>query len=1673
MGASAHPICANSSGKLEDHARLYNLAQTRLGLHHLTVRDRKTFFKNVSWGLEHLGEIRLHATSWAREFEELAASSEDELFQFEKAQPRAELHPLVNVIIGQPAPSRNIHQRKTCMSIGALAVVDFVFNNARPHANFANQLRQLYRSNSVHWTELLQLQRIDRQTLLEWFPKNDSATIVEFKTRLLGMQDIAIPALSSFFDRADTLAVRAGIASVEVWPLNDGRMPNQANSQAVRVDPLSDTTPRLDLFEVQKQRDCQADIVDGYRLPFKWERLHSNELKFVLNKLNAELTGTGVAGVAEARHLQMHAAARYLSLFCGVSLKKCLRLPLGRQGSMKLDIAHGVLRRDLLLVAPRMDIQDRVRINGRWWRTRLPLEVVSVLQQVVARHPGAQSLGDLVKAEGLTYDMCQSFLNKDWPSSHKPEDSRFAMSLRPCLLDLGIHPALVSRITGDTMTTPASDHYYVSFSEHDVHQAVSTFCDFAELTTPNPPTRNRTIGSPKVISIERFKEINQTLNQQVLKRRVSVTPRSSLRDILEFHNFYSCAVALQILWSVGGRCDRIGSLTFERLFASSTYLSVSDRRVDRYSRQRIVPATECISATRAHYLEHLRSLTASLRGTGQKCLNHVAATTSGSRPHESAFLIFTETSEGWQTRGLKRQDLSSLALSLGVPELNIPRHFWFAQLCTLSVSQVGIEALLGHHINGAEAFGYASGISVREVSNYMRPILETVQKMAGFAPLVGRGRQSTRYLDLPDMAVRRSLRHLPSLLLKRKLAIQDFMIPEAGIYEQDPPSDCKTLVAHSQLCRLHKRYLSTDISLTLPLGGLLYALIAFDLVLTPSELKALLAAAVTGGTWAVGRMAVIEGVQDDGRPVVQRIASVHTILAAHQARKTPRTPALLLAGATEEMHRLLKTLNPDWTGRSPQESVDLLTSIASHWAAVEVPAGAMFGVLHKASFVPANDLSRLFYGRPCLPQMWDSAVRHAPSTRQKKGFERTLDIVKKWGNKDIPLGEDHARSKGCVLALEARRNERDVDEIEQALIDLLCADLSPRAPYRRLRATTLPEYARGYEVYFSFAQTEGTFDLDPETWHEVYSKMGGAKDFRESGPVRWQMLHICAFLQQQGSWTPPAFLSELGIKRTTLARLPVYTSFREIAASRVLIEQSSIHQGGTYRDAGPRLLLQREVPVRVSEPRYCRPDDFDQRTGMFHVTSTGHDHLKSSYSRGSVKLSPSLTAELALLRQRKSAINVGFDTLLFADAHLDAPYAAFDATSESIRNAITGITGCKRFRQHDLRCAAITDTCFDFEIELNRRGGGLQLARASSTADNITRKHWRFALGSRMGRHASPLTTLRHYNVAGMMDLAHHLTLAHADLKISSRYLSALTGVNVQAVYAASHRARTAKSQTGSDAPPFTPPLHDRLREFTNKVIDCLPTPPLDLDPHAHVGPSSCTSSKAHAGRLVEACLYCIAGIPAEAASDAVEVPTEMVSELMSRLQQHASDLRVRTVRKDQVPIFSSKLGGHHLQVPRALSIYATWLVANHVALQDAGISLLSCFSKCGSRLEIKSELQMASLTTIWEGLIGSGFELEFRLGENRLISDFPALQKRLSDLHITLAPVHAKQNVFGLMSFLFPERKAEKKVPSMDKIQATSKTHVFRRSPRAYGRAGCLAVGGLLVGLSLHSSKN
>jgi len=1642
----------------------------RLALSAMTPHDQTKFFQVFARGLRLQAEHEPNALSWSRYISGCVDKDITGICKHELS--KAQYGSLSQTLLDQPASFISPRHQEECLAFAAKVTLAICLDlvQAEPQTT-CHLLKQLFKSPTSHWAMVRgpQLQT-EHDTSLN--RKGMKQVIQDFTNLTEQLKKVSIPPASHFLDKVPSELNPINLETPEVPNPVESASPKNPKAPK-RPDEIE---PDFLLFEAQILRSLHSDVSDGHRLPNNWNRLSNNELHPIVQKLRDQLRQSSENHCA----VRVHAAARFISLFAGLSLKTCLTLPLARstqnnrRGTMHLDLKCGVLRRNVLCIAERKKRNGKPRMNGRWWRVQIPPEIVGVLMHILEIHPNAQTLGDLVQAAGLDHESCQHLLNDGFPSSHKPEDARFSNSFRTCLLELGVHPALVARTSGDNSTTPPADHFYLSFSTHQIHGVMTLFCKWAGLVPPSKPTTDRLIGSPKLLNLEEFRGMVAHLNQVVLSERNKVTARSDIETVVNFHNLYTKAFALQLILAHGGRGNLIGRMTFERIFASCEYIALSDRRVDRYSRQRICPLTPLMFQCNGHYIEHISAFSLRLKAHAAVESADLADLARGQQRHKIPFSIFTKVDNGWGRRDLKRNDLLQLLQLLGRTigksfdweDLNVSRHFWHTELVNRNIAQPAIEAFLGHHTNGVEVFGYGSGVSIRDTCEYLRPTLHNIQSDLGLKPLIGLGRTADRYLKLPELSAPRNLRPLPSKLLLQKLQQQDLLIPEMTIREQDPPTTSKTLVTHASVGRLKSQYLQSDLAATHSVGAVMFCLMVFDLVLSEPEQHALFGAAINDGLWAVGDMCIVEA-EHVSRPIAQRILQEPTQAAIAKAREKHvfgASAGLDMGTVANDLHLLLASLSPTWPCKTAEASLKLLPIMVSHWAAIEIAPGTLFGVFHKAPFIPVKDLARLYYKQPRAHSEKAAETENSKHRSPKPNFRDTDTILQTWANKDAPLGESPSRAVGCTKALNHYLQRGDLNLAERLHAELLIADLSSTPPYRTLDTSTLPTYSNKYQRFFAILQVEDTCDLEPEHFLQAYRDMGGHDDMSASALPRWAMLHICAFLSLRGHWVPAALTANPATKTPRPPRIPVYTSMQEVEAAGLDLVEYFKNYGGTYAFARPRLELERHAPLRAAELRYSRPHDFDLDNDLLHITTSGHDHLKNTYSRGTIPITRDISRGMLGLKKTKRDIDIGTDTLMFADAHLGASYGSFNEVTSAIRKFVILQTNCPEFRRHDFRSSAITDTCFDVQSEISRLGpidrfGENCLHRS---VDQINERFTRFARAARFGRHASIATTLRFYNCSGPLDLHQQLEYSTRNLPVSGVYAAALLGMSAQNLYVRKDRRNDRRSEY-----PLSPAVDnkvmvaEKLRAYRNE----LSTPAL-------LGPTNCTSSqtslaipRTSAVLIVQACLLAAAGMSIESAAAALNLPVEPAQNAFLDAQKVMA-LHVTSVEsRDSTPTLSSLLtpGSTPPPLGAAIKSLSRWLskTAESKPHWSLPLRLALKLSGSASTLRIADEKHLTELLPMFKGVATHGFRVFLRPTNGVIISASPNLAQTLKVAGIEVHSGRGKSNGYG--SVQFSMRPAINREVS-GSGEANTLATPDEISPRSLGMAGRVVVLGLVI---------
>ncbi len=1300
---------------------------------------------------------------------------------------------------------------------------------------------------------------------------------------------------------------------------------------------------RLDLFSFQILQQEVEPVLNGYRLNLDWNCLSRSELNLAVLPLIATLQK--IDRLNEDFSKRLHAACRLLTLFTGISLKTTAGLPIHRVGSMHIDLNLGIIRRDSSTVTPRLDRSNAGRWCGRWWRTPIPPEIIIVLKDALTRFPSARTIGDLMISAGLTPTITHELLNQNWATSHCPEDLRFARSLRACLLYLKVHPSVVARVTGDVTVTPISQVYYLTLSQELVHQAVDKFCDFIGLKKTVHPKTYRLIGSPRKLSIEDFKEINRRQGQSNRHLRNNITARSSLKDFIEFHNSYVKNVALQLLWGVGARLQRFETLTVARMLSEPELIAITDKENDSYSSLRLCCLSKIQQQTRLHLVEHYLAMSEILKKRGFKESAEQLENVAMGRCSEQLLFLQIEIAikNEFNLRGLEVADLESTSNSLGVNYLNSPRHFLLTQFVNRNVAAIAIDAQIGHHIVGAEPFGYGSGMSVSDFQKYLAPILDRLHIEIQMEPLVGLGRTNPVRLKLPKISVLKNLKILENSLLEQRIAVQDFMPPDRIQGAAHAPFSKETLVAVSHMKRLRFLYQTSAWLKDNAIGSLAFCLITFDCVVTEMDLFSLIESSLGSGVSQINNVVGIEVFEND-RPVLQRLVSRGT--AAAVAKFRLNHTSITRIEVCEMLHSLLLMLDKSWPAQNSVESLNLLLSMASHCIAIEVSPINQIALFHKAPFIPMRDIKRILDNK-IVERKFINLSTPSKSVKTNSGFKTLIKIVEQIADKDKKIGEDKARKLLLKKALEHHKLEV-LDEAEELFCDWLISECDDKTrPYKKIGLGVLYAYAVLAKRFFNLVRASGTIHFDADDWLHVSAVLGGGNEFQASNKKRWVVLHLAHWLAEIGVNVPPGLVKSRAIKSRSLPHNSVYLTASEV--DRIAHNFSEVYElpDGVLSLSAVYLKIARKMPFRPVELRFLRWIDFDSNCRLMHVASSGHDHFKTFKSHGSLSIAQRDEFISSYLNLNKESIGSNLD-LIFSSAGSEKDFEKFDKTLQLLQDAIRTVTCRQDARNYDLRANGVTDLIFNPESGLRRLAGLDEVKIEVHDSHWISTRHQRAAQASREARHTNVLTTLRYYNLSSLIEVREQMDAATAGISISASHLGDIAVKSPASIYC--KRYRRAKSTLDN----IKISQRDELFSSSHLAISSLPTTILsDVAGREEVN-GSLIRLKYDRCSLIHATLLVCSRLPIETCAQLCDVSFKQISSVLASLNNSSESVAEANGKLDLHVTKKVHLSGHPLAIlVSRLSKLTNESASNIARLVNAHSSLVKRNKSCIHMLDI------------------------------------------------------------------------------------------------------------------------
>lgn len=547
---------------------------------------------------------------------------------------------------------------------------------------------------------------------------------------------------------------------------------------------------------------------------------------------------------------------------------------------------------------------------------------------------------------------------------------------------------------------------------------------------------------------------------------------------------------------------------------------------------------------------------------------------------------------------------------------------------------------------------------------------------------------------------------------------------------------------------------------------------------------------------------------------------------------------------------------------------------------------------------------------------------------------------------------------------------------------------------------------------------------------------------------------VSAFFKSQGIHLPFGFVAGNGKKIPLPPRIPVYVSRMEFAAISDALADAAAAQGLGAVSAAAHVKVKRPALLRRGELRYLATADLDSKAGLIHITSTGHAHLKNKSSRGSVPLDEKLIQELEALRRRQNSLDSSPRKLLFADDQRRDGYSSLDDITDRATASVVALTGCNSFRPHDLRAAGATDTVLEVEAILQRLCAGDLVQQPDQTASSVTKRCARFALASRLARHASSLTTLRYYYCGGYLDLREQLDQATASEAPSGLFVADLLSLQPQTLYAKAHRLN-GDSKIGSDWKYF-PVLHS----FFLHATASLPTPwlgepqqTIQIEPLVALP----TGEKMSA---VHGALASFVGLSRRAAADRFDADERAIDRIAVATAGQAANLGITLNWADErAPLIGRAIAHTEKGAGQVMLRLATHMVEHPQWLLVHRPALLTCFHPDGTCLVARTMSQFQSLLPVLRQLQAAGLLPIVRFGTRAAPDEVSHFIRNGLLAGLARHPTNSQKDWSVSIQFVLCD--------SSD-AGSLAPQPAPRTSARTLGRVGRLAVAALLLSLGL-----
>ena len=356
----------------------------------------------------------------------------------------------------------------------------------------------------------------------------------------------------------------------------------------------------------------------------------------------------------------------------------------------------------------------------------LPEDVIYLLRQLnLEPLEGATNLGDLFNCDLIQLDSeCKRYLQDMRVTSHRATLSRLEISYSRYVLNFTSDEVYAASIGLDFCIGTTSNFNYCVIRGNkliNILQEVYKKLGFSHRLLIAPID----VGSNTGLDYKKVWDFVESLSIQAYDIISTVPKNLTFQNLVETHNNLSASIASLVVIFTGHRAAVAYTFSMHTVDIERKLCLICDKRVTDYQRVRIVPIPNFIAQWLDVYFKWLESLKYRLSSVNKQLAFQVSAILEST--FDKSYPLFFKISNN------EIKPYSSIEFSSIIEDFNLPtncgRHFINSILRDGGLDSANIMAFEGHANLGQESFGPTSLMSVFQVSEKIRDVIDQAISM--------------------------------------------------------------------------------------------------------------------------------------------------------------------------------------------------------------------------------------------------------------------------------------------------------------------------------------------------------------------------------------------------------------------------------------------------------------------------------------------------------------------------------------------------------------------------------------------------------------------------------------------------------------------------------------------------------------------------------------------------------------------------------------------------------------------------------------------------------------------------------------------------------------------------------------------------------------------------------